>query len=65
MDGINQRQGEIRGAATGCSGKLGEQISGVILSLEENLKILEGLELTLPVALLDHAIAELRKQANG
>jgi hypothetical protein len=33
----------------------------VVASLEEALKILESMQLTLPVALLDHAIAETKR----
>jgi hypothetical protein len=37
------------------------RLDQVLSNLEHNSAILEGLELTLAVALLDHAIAEVRR----
>ena len=40
-------------------------LAGVITSLQEQQRTLESFDLTLAVALLDHAIEEVRKHISG
>jgi len=61
MDGTIQEPDKLPSPGSPVAGERQAQLTAVVGALEEALKMLEGMELTLPVALLDHAIAETRR----
>jgi hypothetical protein len=63
MNGISHEPEAVRAPDHDDSLDRPSRLAEVIASLEANLVKLEQLDLTLAVALLDHAIAEVRKQA--
>jgi hypothetical protein len=63
MNGLGHEPEVVRTPDHGVSSDRQSHLLEVIADLEANLVKLEQLDLTLAVALLDHAIAEVRKQA--
>jgi hypothetical protein len=61
MDGIRSEPDVVLASEEMALAERWSQLGQVLSNLEHNSAILESLELTLAVALLDHAIAEVKR----
>ena len=63
MDGTGSEPGAILAPEAGAPADRRSRLDLVLGNHEQNSTILESLDLTLAIALLDHAIAEVRRHA--